>query len=664
MKSSCVCLMLWCALWCLCTPAARAEDVTDQAYPFMTLSQTLNDTGYFPCQAPGTGSDMEPDNGTTDRNSNTYNTTWTGLDNSSWPYDGIGLKFAQGISGTYRFEWEMQTFVDGGWYDTLDMPIRVQVTTDPAFAEYAIITRTYHENDGLWKTVPSYNDYPLLVSASVLGPDVPPGGATFVFEFDFQDTIYGIRIIGDGGGKAGLDESGFVGAQEVRLFSGSSSGRARPVSPAQDAEDVAIDDVELVWIPAVDRTSSATACTRADPNLLLASGPDPLPLQTTSFAPTLAKDTLYFWRVDEVRDDGTIVTGYTASFRTELSLPIITSHPQDIAVGAGRNAVFYVTATEPTGLPLTYQWYYDPNGIFERAVALVDGPDYSGATTPELTVIDVQSDDEGCYLCVVDNGNAVVTRAARLVQGHVVAHWPFDGTPDDVVNGYDGTEQGGPKYETGVIGQAMRFDGVDDYIALPPGFESFPWGLTLSVWARPTTNGNWARFVDFANGPSSDNILFSRAGTSTSFALGVYSGAAALDAWSPAVLENNVWQMLTATLDHHGNVVFYKNGRAIGTGRTNKPNAILRANNYIAKSNWADDLPYAGSMDDLWLFDYPLTPQEVADLYLLRPDIDEMCIAPPQFDVDGDCRITLTELAALAAAWLDCGLYPTCITEF
>ncbi len=641
-----------------------AENVTSMGNPFMTVSPNLSDTGYFPRQGPGTGSTINA-NGITDGNNGTFNTTWTGDANPSWPYDGIGLQFPEGMEGVHRFEWDMQTFGDGGWYNTLDVPIRVQVTTDPAFANYPIITGTNNGADGIWTSVPSHNNYPLYVSAAVpTEPGVPAFGTTFVFEIDYPGTIYGIRIIGDGGGVAGSDGTGFVGAQEIRVFTGDGTGRAKPVWPPQDAEGVTVSGLELVWIPVADPNAVGhLVYIGTDPNGLLASGTEPLPFETTSFLPAIAKDTVYFWRVDEIRDDGEIITGYTAIFKTELSLPIINVQPADVTAGTGRKAVFSVSATEPSGAPMTYQWFYDADGVPGGEVMITDGPNHKGALTDRLMLLDVSSADEGYYFCVVDNGNAVPTRMARLVEGHLIAHWPLDDDPNDIVNGYGGTAHGEPVYEPGVIGGAMRFDGINDYVELPPGFADFSWGLTLSVWAKPKTNGAWARFVDFANGSPSDNILFARGDTTDSFVLEIYDGGAGGGVWSPAVLELNVWQMLTATVDRYGNVVLYKNGERVGVGTTRRPNVVPRGSNYIGRSNWFHDLPYAGSMDDLRLYDYPLTAQEVADLYLLAPGTEHVCIAQPQFDLNGDCTVDLKDLAIIAGVWLECGRYPSCLDE-
>ena len=59
----------------------------------------------------------------------------------------------------------------------------------------------------------------------------------------------------------------------------------------------------------------------------------------------------------------------------------------------GANIMFTVVAD---GSDLTYQWQ-------RNGVNLTDGDKYSGATTANLTVMNVMEEDEGSFTCVVTN---------------------------------------------------------------------------------------------------------------------------------------------------------------------------------------------------------------------------------------------------------------------
>jgi hypothetical protein len=41
----------------------------------------------------------------------------------------------------------------------------------------------------------------------------------------------------------------------------------------------------------------------------------------------------------------------------------------------------------------------------------------------------------------------------------------------------------------------------------------------------------------------------------------------------------------------------------------------------------------------------------------------DVCVLPPAYDLTGDCKVNIDDIAALASGWLDCGLVPSCVTE-
>jgi len=469
-------------------------------------------------------------------------------------------------------------------------------------------------------------------------------------------------------------------------FKGFPAGNPSPADDPEGTTKVPVDDVVLSWDTGLSLGGQevneairkhylyTNFANPADPNLYLVAEIDAgTPTQpSASYGPIgLERDQIYRWQIEEGLDDGqggvygpgdpNNILGPVWTFHTVLSVPMLVEGlPGDQVVDAGGEATFEVEATNPfTGdaTGLTYQWYKD-------------GDLLAGATEPTLVVTAVQDADEGTYVCRVtisDTGAFSDSKAARLTIKRLIAHWPLDGDPNDVVDGYGGSAIGEPAYVEGVIGQAMEFDGVDDHIVLPAGLEDLTTGLTLSVWARPTAVGTWARFVDFSNGLASDNVLFTRAGNSNDLAFEVYQGGASAGGVTAAgAIELDTWQLFTVTLDTLGNARLYKNGILVAAGTVGLPNVISRGTNYIGRSAWDTDALYTGQMDDLRLYNHALTPEEVADLYV--DVMGPICPARPDFDVSGpdgepDCRVNLLDLAAFAESWLVCGEYPTCITE-
>jgi hypothetical protein len=199
----------------------------------------------------------------------------------------------------------------------------------------------------------------------------------------------------------------------------------------------------------------------------------------------------------------------------------------------------------------------------------------------------------------------------------------------------------------GMLGRALRFDGVDDYIELPAGkFNEFDNGFSASFWAYPTAAGSYARFVDIGNGSANNNILVTRYGTTNDLAVQVFNGTSAgSTVRATNAIALNTWQFFTVTVNPRtsSNVRIYKNGQLIQTGTTAIPQSVLRNLNYIGRSNWSTDAYYKGDLDDVRIFDYALSQSEITALYLSnmsRPFNGEPAVVPgrieaEQFDIGG-----------------------------
>lgn len=201
----------------------------------------------------------------------------------------------------------------------------------------------------------------------------------------------------------------------------------------------------------------------------------------------------------------------------------------------------------------------------------------------------------------------------------LVAWWKLDEgaggiAGDSSANAYDGAIIG----PTWVVddpnrGAALAFDGVDDYIDLPGGFGDFD-GLTVSVWAFPTSATEWAGFIDLGNGDSSNNIFLGYSFATLVF--GVVNGTANLGTVTAAnAIDLNAWHHFAATVDVCGDAVLYKDGVPITTGTTSPPWNVTRTDNHIARSNWSADACYQGLLADLRIYNKALDGNDVNDVY-------------------------------------------------
>lgn len=78
-----------------------------------------------------------------------------------------------------------------------------------------------------------------------------------------------------------------------------------------------------------------------------------------------------------------------------------------------------------------------------------------------------------CFPCLIRAGD-----------DSIIAYWPLEGDAFDAsCNGHDGVVEGAPTTTSGHFGKALRFDGVDDAIAVPwdQSFNDLP-ALTIAAW--------------------------------------------------------------------------------------------------------------------------------------------------------------------------------------
>jgi arabinan endo-1,5-alpha-L-arabinosidase len=249
----------------------------------------------------------------------------------------------------------------------------------------------------------------------------------------------------------------------------------------------------------------------------------------------------------------------------------------------------------------------------------------------------------------------------------LVAWWNLDegsGTTaeDSSGNGYDGAISGA----TWVIGDPCRitdlsFDGINDYVELSDEPVTSFDGLTISLWAYPTSVKTSSRFIDAGNGAGSNNIYFARSGTTTSLVFMVYNGTdGTLGTVTTATgaIELNKWQHFAVTSDVCGYTVVYKNGVPIKTGTTSPPWHATRIYNYIARSNWSADAYYEGRLDDIRIYNKALDANDIKDIYgqglasgtcLLVRSHGKGLIP----DWKQDCYINFYDLAVMANGWLN-----------
>jgi len=518
------------------------------------------------------------------------------------------------------------------------------------------------------ETVPGSDDVPVTTT----GPDLVTfleqraadnGLVTFIVAIDSDDRGYGFasRENADGGLHPTLTLT-YIGG-----------GASNPLP--EDGDTVSTDLLtELSWTLA-DNIATCRIYFGTEPNVLTMDSLYYNPAVTSvniddfpSYTTPLPEDT-YHWQVDgwdqfytdPNSSDPNYFKGTLWSFNATASPVFVEITPAYQAKFVGETAD-PITATFNSSTGITYAWYSSEDDATDTLAddALVD----TGSDTLSLGSVGI--DDGAYYYCVADNGGQTVSPTVRVSIKRQLLHYTFDGNVQDS-SGYNlhGIHVGEPNFVTDAIfGQSLWFDGTTDYVQCPndlelttPAFNDFSPGMTITVWAKPDAAAGWARFFDVGNGPGVNNIFLTREWTTGNLIYNNNNGL--VNAGGEIAL--NVWQMFAATVDESGNVVLYKNGLPVQNGSVGAPAIVERTSNYVGESNYEADALYSGLMDDLQVWNYALTEDNIADMYAAGagnfcryPEI------PGEYDYNGNCVVDLPDFAEFASMWLECGLYPNC----
>jgi hypothetical protein len=407
------------------------------------------------------------------------------------------------------------------------------------------------------------------------------------------------------------------------------------------------------------------------------------PAHTVAAANALDYFTDYYWRVDTITVDETVYQGVGMHFQTIAEVPAVTDDPEFIYVKESETAAF-TAACESVSSFTTVKWFKAGTPAVEITTAdpdvtisnVIETTGMGYAATSTLMIANIDAADLGSYYAEFRNeAGPTNTASAELRLKILLAYWPFENDLIDATgNGYNGTAMSNssgaqitPIFSTGVAGQAVDLSSTA-YIDLVDGLaDDFSGGFTFSLWAYPRTAAVWARFLSFNNGQNSDNIFFSRVGVEPTLRLQIVKGTSGtggvLDA---SVIDQSIWQMFTVTMAPDGQAVIYENGVPVASGTVQTPNVIARTNNWIGKSAWPD-AQFNGLLDDIRIYNYPLTRTEVAKLYTDVQTTEYICVEdenPLSFDVTGDCRVDLEDIQALASWWMDCDRVPASACSF
>jgi hypothetical protein len=197
--------------------------------------------------------------------------------------------------------------------------------------------------------------------------------------------------------------------------------------------------------------------------------------------------------------------------------------------------------------------------------------------------------------------------------GNLLAEWHFDGDANDSSgNGNNGTIYGAI-FTSGINGQGLSFDGVDDYVNVPDSPTLNPEHITISAWILPYKNGDYSSIVNkyhadgyFLRIGQGFQVDFSATGT----------------AWSPELVEGK-WTYIVGSYDGT-RVSIYVDG-ILKHSHTWVSPRLRNVARSLTIGSFPGGMYFKGKIDEIKMYDYGLSDSEILSNYLEECHNNEKC---------------------------------------
>jgi hypothetical protein len=378
---------------------------------------------------------------------------------------------------------------------------------------------------------------------------------------------------------------------------------------AVDHEPVILNDSVSVFCTAEDKDNDVlTYVWQADEGQLTGSG-----AQVEWTAPSSAGNARIFCQVEDGNghlDSTSIIIQATEHINTKPLITGMTAQPRKIDLG--KETTIYCFAFDPENDRLTYTWSAKSGNLSQSdSIAVWTAPDLKG---DYFIVCHVEDE----YNASVTDSIVIAVRDLSIIEtGDLVAYYPFNGNATDA-SGFsnDGTVNGAvlSADRFAVTNNAYYFDGLDDFILVPNvAHLNFQNSISVNFWLRvneffdsreayPLSHGNWERRWKFS--------IFNKKirwtiKTDTQIKDVDFTGELALNTFyniTGCYNGSDIELYINGQLDNFAQL----NGKIMTTTVDLTIGQVLPNNNQYN---------FKGVLDDIRIYNYALSMQEIANLY-------------------------------------------------
>ncbi|MBM6992964.1 MAG: RICIN domain-containing protein [Prevotella sp.] len=205
--------------------------------------------------------------------------------------------------------------------------------------------------------------------------------------------------------------------------------------------------------------------------------------------------------------------------------------------------------------------------------------------------------------------------ATTIADKTLIASWQMEGNlEDETINMMDAASLTATTYQSdSKVGDSAVIMTGTNWLQLPYKVADMD-EMTVALWVKWTNSTRtWTRIFDFGNGTNQYLFLTPSNGGNMRFA--IKNGGAEQTVDAATKLSANLWHHVAVTIGS-GTVTIYVDGQSVGssTGITIKPSDIRPVLNYLGRSQYNADPMFAGALDDVRIYNYPLSQTEIQGL--------------------------------------------------
>ncbi len=328
--------------------------------------------------------------------------------------------------------------------------------------------------------------------------------------------------------------------------------------------------------------------------------------------------------------------------------PVITQQlaPTNLFLFTGRGATF--TLAVNAALPVTYYWR-------------TNGVTVGQSTSPSFPLANLQPGNSGNYTVVASNAFGMATSSVAVltvvgaptnfpyvqavVTNQALGYWRLNETSGSIAHDYLNGRNG--NYLSATLNQAgYNPVDADRAVRFGPGNNSYVGGIpvdfatntsaafTVEAWVKAGGQTTDAGIVTKGTGAGGEQFNLDTGAGGHAYRFFVRDAGGSAHLANGTITPNNNWQHLVGVCNQFSNqVILYVNGVSNASGTVTAGSGLLSSANAMTigsrqSGTAAYDNQFNGTIDEVVLYNYALTPAQVAAHYAVRTNV------PPVFAVN------------------------------